>query len=68
MENTTKPFDGPITKNGLKLQRFLKKGDGFVRLISPARIAQDIKEAKREAIEIVRKRLIEAIEAMKDTP
>ena len=46
MKNTTKPFDGPI-KNGVKLERHLKKGDGFVRLISPARIAQDIKEAKR---------------------
>lgn len=47
MKNTTKPFDGPITKDGLKLQRFLKKGDGFVRLISPKKVAEDIKEAKR---------------------
>jgi hypothetical protein len=46
MKNTTKPFDGP-TKNGIKLQRHLKKGDGFVKLISPQKIAQDIKEAKR---------------------
>ena len=46
MKNTTKPFDGP-TKNGIKLERHLKKGDGFVRLISPKKIAEDIKEAKR---------------------
>lgn len=47
MNKTPKPFDGPITKDGLMLQRHLKKGDGFVRLISPKKVAQDIKEAKR---------------------
>jgi hypothetical protein len=47
MKNKARPFDGPITKDGLMLQRHLKKGDGFVRLISPSKVAQDIKEARR---------------------
>jgi hypothetical protein len=34
-------------KNNTPLKRHLKKGDGFVRLISPVKVEGDIKEAKR---------------------
>ena len=39
--------DSMKIKNTLTLVRNLKKGEGFTRLISPAKVALDIKEAKR---------------------
>ena len=47
MKDTTKPFDGPITKTGIKLERYIDRKDSFVKLVKPKLVAADIKEAKR---------------------